>query len=295
MNEEFLIEPKGFKNSLELKYLFEKFGFYQGRFIGQFPKSWRKEVFEHMASLSDVEQSRIRILMDRHKNCLVPSGQSFKPTLSWLENAHQQISDNNYDGVIAASGNPWNYPTIDSVEIDYLQGGQDVRVLASGPNYAKVTCRLLQLSHEIILVDPYIQLNSARCAQVLKNILTTAQQEKCKSWVIWARHKISSMKTEQGYVHMLKKNYLEMLLPGSSLTVKLVNDDQSSEKMHARLMLSTLGGFRFDHGFSEFTENRYVDIAILGKAVHEHHCRWYVDPNSICDFEIIEEHTIKKY
>jgi hypothetical protein len=110
--------------------------------------------------------------------------------------------------------------------------------------------------------------------------------------VIWARYEKAGMKTKQAYAQMLKNRYQSMLLPGSSLTVKLVNDDDSSEKMHARLMLSTLGGFRFDHGFSEFDENRYVDIAILGKSVHNQHCRWYVDPNSVCDFEIVEEHLV---
>jgi hypothetical protein len=292
MNEEFLVEPTGFKSALELKYLLEKFGFYQGRFIGQFPKSWRKDVFEHMGMLSDVEQARIRSLMEQHKSCAVPSGQGFLSNLSWLENAHLQIEQNNFDGLIAASSNAWNYPTVDGVDMDYLRGGQDIRVLASSSNYTKYTRRLLQLSHEIVLVDPYLQLYSSRCEQVLKNILTVAQQGKCRSLVIWARHEKASMKTKQAYEQMLKNSYQNMLLPGSSLTVKLVNDDDSSEKMHARLMLSTLGGFRFDHGFSEFDENRYVDIAILGKAVHEQHCRWYVDPNSVCDFDIVERYLI---
>jgi hypothetical protein len=292
MNEEFLVEPTGFSSALELKYLLEKFGFYQGRFIGQFPKSWRKDVFEHMGSLPDIEQARIRSLIERHKNSLVPSGQGFLPNLSWLENAHQQIEQNNFDGVIAASNNAWNYPTAESVELNYLRGGHDIRVLASSANYTKYTRRLLQLSHEIVLIDPYLKLDSLRCKQVLKNILVVAQQGKCRSLVIWARYEKAGMKTEQAYAQMLKNSYQSILLPNSKLTVKLVNDDDSSEKIHARLMLSTLGGFRFDHGFSEFDENRYVDIAILGETVHEQHCRWYLDPNSVCDFEIVEEHSI---
>lgn len=292
MNEEFLVEPTGFKSAFELKYVLEKFGFYQGRFIGQFPKSWRKEVFEQMISLPDVEQKRIRSLMEQYKNCVVPSGQEFLPNLSWLENAHQQIEQDNFDGIIAATSNTWNYPTLEDVEIDYLRGGHDIRVLASGANYTKYTRRLLQLSHEVVLVDPYLQLYSVRCAQVLKNILTIAQQGKCRSMVIWARHDQASMKTRQAYQQMLEDKYRSKLLKGSTLTVKLVDDHQSSEKMHARLMLSVIGGFRFDHGFSEFNDDRYVDISILGEEVHDQHCRWYLDPGSPCDFDIEEEYTI---
>ncbi len=279
MNEEFLVEPSGFKSAFELKYLLEKFGFYQGRFIAQFPKTWRKSVFQQMNSLSDIEQSRIKRLMEQHKSSLVPSGQSFNRSMSWLENAHRQIEQNNFDGLIAASSNAWNYPTLDSVDMDYLRGGQDIRVLASSTHYTKYTRRLLQLSHEIVLVDPYLQLYNGRCEQVLKNILAVAQDGKCRSFVIWARHEKASMKTKQTYGQMLNNSYLDMLLPGSSLTVKLVNDDSSSEKMHARLMLSTLGGFRFDHGFSEFEHDKYVDIAILSKSVHDQYCCWYLDVN----------------
>ena len=289
MNEEFLVEPTCFNSALELKYLLEKFGFYQGRFIGQFPRSWRKDVFEQMQVLPDVEQARIRSLMEQHKNCLVPSGQEFLADLSWFENAHLQIEQNNFDGLIAAASNARNYPTVDEVDMDYLRGGQDIRILASSANYTKYTRRLLQLSHEIVLVDPYLKLDSRPCAQVIKNLLAVAQQGKCRSFVIWARYEIVSIKN---YAQELKNSYQCMLLPGSSLTVKLVNDNDSSEKMHARLMLSVLGGFRFDHGFSEFNASRYVDIAILGKSVHEQHCRWYLDPNSMCDFDIVEEHRI---
>ena len=51
MNEEFLVEPTGFNNALELKYILEKFGFFQGRFIGQFPKGWKKQIYENMCKL----------------------------------------------------------------------------------------------------------------------------------------------------------------------------------------------------------------------------------------------------
>jgi hypothetical protein len=171
-------------------------------------------------------------------------------------------------------------------------GGHDSRILASSKNYTKITQRLLQLSHEIVLVDPYLKLNSGGCEHVLNEFLVSAQQGKCRSFVIWARDKEAGLKTKAAYRLMLEKNYKPRLMNGTQLTVKLVNDDASSQKMHARLMLSTLGGFRFDHGFSEFDANRYVDIAIIDKKTHDGYCRWYLDPGSPNDFEIVEEHFI---
>lgn len=51
MNEEFLVEPTGFNSALELKYVLEKFGFFQGRFIGKFPKDWKKQIYQNMDKL----------------------------------------------------------------------------------------------------------------------------------------------------------------------------------------------------------------------------------------------------
>ncbi len=292
MNEEFLVEPTGFKNSQDLKYLLEKFGFYQGRFIGQLPKSWIREVYQHMSSLSDIEQAKVRSLMDKNKNYLVPSGQPFQSTLTWLENAHQQVEQQNFAGVIAANANQWNYPTVNDVDEDYLKGGHGIRILASSFNYTRITRRLLQLSPEIVLVDPYLKLDQSCCERVLSEFLTIAQQGKCRSMVIWARRDKVLLNMREPYIQMLERKYKNKLKEGSQITVKLVNDLDSKEKMHPRLMLSTLGGVHFDQGFSEF-DNKYVDIKILDKKTHDHHCRWYLDPASPCDFEIVEEHTVE--
>jgi hypothetical protein len=292
MNEEFLVEPAGFNNALELKYVLEKFGFFQGRFIGQFPKVWIKQIYENMDKLPDLEQARVRILLEKNQDCLVPSGQPFDSTLPWLKNAHQQVEQQNFEGIVAASANEWNYPTFDEVDHDYLMGGHDIRLLASSNNYTKITKRLLQLSHEIVLVDPYLKLYRDGCEQVLNEFLGTAQLGKCRSFVIWARYEEASLKTKEAYFQMLNKKYKPKLMNGAQIIVKLVNDDDSSQKMHARLMLSKLGGFRFDHGFSEFDADRYVDVAIIDRKTHNDYCCWYLDPGSPNDFEIVEEHVV---
>ncbi|MEI7994970.1 MAG: hypothetical protein WCH01_08725 [Methylococcaceae bacterium] len=292
MNEEFLVEPAGFNNALELKYILEKFGFFQGRFIGKFPKDWKKHIYQNMDKLPDIEQARIRNLLDRNQDCLVPSGQPFDSAFPWLKNAHQQIEQQNFEGIVAASANEWNYPTYSEVDHDYLMGGHDIRILASSNNYTKITQRLLQLSPEIVLVDPFLKLYRDGCEQVLNDFLVCAQKGKCRSFVIWARYDEASLKTKAAYTQMLGESYKPKLKNDVKITVKLVNDAASSQKMHARLMLSKLGGFRFDHGFSEFDADRYVDVAIIDRKTHDGYCHWYLDPGSPNDFEIVEEHVV---
>jgi len=86
------------------------------------------------------------------------------------------------------------------------------------------------------------------------------------------------------------------LAKGTKLTVKLVDDKESKNEMHARLMMSSLGGFSFDKGFAEDRNEKYVDIAILDKKTYEDHYKWYLAPpgsGSPNDLGILEEHIVE--
>ncbi len=292
MNKEYIIDPTAFHNAVELKYTLEKFGFAEGRLLVKYPSAWIKNVYEQIQLWPDLEQHRAKRLLDKAREMIVPAGQSYEPSIAWLDNAHNIFDDRKVDGVIASEVNSWGYPTISEIDDDYFDSGRDIRTLGSVENYIKISLRLLQMSHEVAFIDPYLQLDKKGYALVFNEFLKVAQQGKCKLFVIWARHEISAMKSETAYLEMLTRDFKSSLKKGSSLCVKLVDDTNSVEKMHARLMLSKLGGFRFDHGFQAFSDNRNVDIAILDKNTHDHHCKWYLDQGSLNDFKIIEEHYL---
>ena len=292
MNKEYIIDPTAFHNAVELKYTLEKFGFAQGRLLVKYPSAWIKNVYEQIQLWPDLEQHRAKSLLDKARKMIVPAGQSYEPSITWLDNAHNIFDDRKVDGVIASDVNSWGYPTISEIDDDYFDSGRDIRTLCSVENYIKISLRLLQMSQEVAFIDPYLQLEKKGYALVFNEFLKVAQQGKCTSFVAWSRYEKSGMKSQAVYLEMLTRDFKSSLKKGSTLCVKLVDDTNSVEKMHARLMLSTLGGFRFDHGFEAFSDNRNVDIAILDKNTHDHHCKWYLDPGSRNDFQVIEEHLI---
>lgn len=292
MNREFIIDPLSFTNATELKYILEKFGFFQGRLLAKYPSSWIKSVHGKIQSWPDLEKKRAQELLIRTKEMIVPISEPYDPEVQWIDNAQNIFSNKKIDGVIAAEKNTWGFPTILDIEDDYFESGRDIRLNGCATNYAIVSKRLLQMSYEITLVDPYLKLEKKGCARVFKEFLKTAQEGKCKYINIWTRYEISGMKNESAFKQMLLKEYKTLLNKDTELNIKLVDDDNSIEKMHARLMLSKLGGFRFDHGFEEFSDNRNVDISILDKTTHNQHCMWYLDKNSQNDFKVIEEHSL---
>jgi hypothetical protein len=291
MNKEFAVEPTAFENALQLKYILEKFGFYHGRFIVGFPSKWIKQVHEHIQRFPEIEQARARRVLERAKNSIVKSGAvGFEPSLSWLDNVHQVSgADSPFYGVIAANTNSFNYPTVSDIDDAFFGASNDVRIIGNTENYSLVAKRLLQMSNEVVVVDPYLKLYKSEREKVIKNFLAIAQQGKCQKFVFWIREKDAGAKA---YKRMLEEKYKSCLAPKSTMKIMLVDDGNSIEKMHARLLLSTLGGLRFDHGFEEFDDSRRVDVSIVSEQAHDAYCRWYLDPNSMNDFVIVEEHYI---
>lgn len=292
MNKEYVIEPSAFHNAIELKYMLEKFGFLQGRLLVQYPSAWFKNVYDQIQNWPDLEKHKAKIILQKAKESIVPAGQAYEPSITWLENANNIYDAKKIDGVVASEFNAWGFPIIADLDEGYFDSGRDIRFISSVQNYIQVSSRLLQNSHEITLIDPYLGLYKKGYADVINAFIKTGQKGKCKSFVIWARHKLSAMNSKAVYLDMLNREIKPSLSEGSKLRVKLVDDDYSFEKMHTRLMLSKLGGLRFDRGFEAFSDGLYVDIIALDKNTHDHHCKWYLDPDSKNDFKVIEEHLI---
>lgn len=292
MNDEFAIDPTAFENALQFQYVLEKFGFHQGRFIVGLPSKWAKQVHEHIVTFPDLEQARIKRILEKKKQIIFkPGGLGFDPQLEWAENVNRASNLTSFQGVLAAKPNRFSYPTLQEIDDSFFGASFDVRVEGTADNYSTVAKRLLQSSHEIVIVDPYLRLNRPACEVVIKHFLNAAQQNgSAKHFVFWTREDKANIK---GYKRLLEERYKSYLSPKSTLKVRLVDDSHSIEKMHARLLLSSLGGLRFDHGFEHFDDGRRVDISLITQQAHDAHCKWYLDVNPTNDFNIIEEHVIE--
>jgi hypothetical protein len=291
MNEEFAIEPSAFNNSMEMRYVMEKFGFDKGKFIVSIPSKWTKKVYEHIQSFPEVEQAKAKRILHKYKNSLVNTdGFSYDPSNAWVGNIQRASLSLPIKGIIAAEQNSHSYPTIEEIDDDFFGISNDIRIESGVDNYAAIARRLLEASNEIVIVDPYFNLSKPTCEIVLKRFLSIAQNSsKQKFFVIWARDAESGMK---GYKKMLQNKYKESLLPKSTLTVNLVDDAYSIQKMHARLLFSLLGGLRFDYGFEAFPDRRIVDISLVTSHSLDSYLDWYTGTASKNDFNILEQHVI---
>jgi len=294
MNDEFAVEPTAFGNAFELKYLLEKFGFHNGRFIVSFPSKWIRQAYEHAQDFPEVEQARVKRLLDTYKKTvLISSGMNYDKSKTWPVNVKNIIGEGtaHFKGVIASDSNKFGYPTLNEVDADFFGTSLGLRILGTTENYVLIAKRLLQMSHEIAIVDPYLKMNDPKRKNVIQAFLEIGQKGNCYIFIILARYERSCMKTPQAFKKMLIQDYRPFLKPKTELVVKLIDDGNSVEKMHSRFILSELGGIVFDRGFDEFP-GQYVDLAVMSEQIQDHHCRYLLDPNAKNDFQIIEEHPI---
>jgi len=81
------------------------------------------------------------------------------------------------------------------------------------------------------------------------------------------------------------------LRPGCEVEMLLVEDEQKRDKMHGRYLLSIKGGIRFDQGFQQLPEGRFVDVGPVGKKVHSDLLDIYFDGKH--DMSVVEKLAFK--
>jgi hypothetical protein len=106
MIKEFALDPDVLTTWPNFRYFVEKFGVGQGRLIAQFPKQWKKLVYEAASKVSrDVELKRIEERLSQlDSNILLRKGRAGGDHgSSWLERAIVEHIRDPFAGIIAAA------------------------------------------------------------------------------------------------------------------------------------------------------------------------------------------------
>jgi hypothetical protein len=294
MNEDFAIEPTAFRDVRDLKYALEKFGFSQGRFLAAYPAKWLKLVYEHMDSFPDVERKRAIALLAKYKDDrIVRRGLEFAPHRPWCNNATDQVRQGLLtDAFVAVGQAETGLKTIDDMSEEILGDSRSVRIPAKAVEYQKVARRLIEMSAEIRLVDPYLKVMERKRWTVLLKFLSVAASCQCISIVVFARHKEYEKYKEykkwddHRAADTLRRQLKEYASAGVSIKIHLVNDDSSPHKMHARYLLSRKGGLQFDKGFEEVDTEQFVTVDALSDAMLDLLYQLYWDGGH--QFEVVE-------
>lgn len=291
MNDLFAIEPTAFEDHKDLKYLLSKFGFYEGRFIAEYPNSWIKQVYSHLDKLPDIERSRAMDLLKRFRDGrIISSGLPWIDQKDWLGNVISLKEDQKIADAIVARSHTGKFqsPDLDDSYFEENWDSRQSKVMSDADGYASAASMMLRLSHEVAIVDPYIFKNKYQIGlvKVLKKFADTARTGKCKRFIIFTM--VDSETTTGAMVERWVNNCLiDAYNLGIQISLYLLQDiDQAGADDHARYLVSAKGAMFFDKGFIEERVPRLRTVGFLNKQMHDVLRNQYLESEDSLPFKI---------
>ena len=181
MLHEFALEPTVMSTWERFRYFFEKFGVECGRLISQFPKKWKRMVIEACKEHGTKRTKFVERLRGINSK-LIQSGRPYDGELDWLENAETQHITKPFHAIISISNPRKQLFVLIDDELDetnplwYVKRGDSIPRAAE--DIASCCATLLQISTEILFIDPNFDPTALRWRKPLELLMDDACQGK---------------------------------------------------------------------------------------------------------------------
>ena len=171
----------------------------------------------------------------------------------------------------------------------------DELITTDPDEFVRVCRTLLVISPELVLVDPYLDICNTYISAIVESLLAVTAKGKATQLRIWARTK-AVINHDKGVTVGAIRGALDRIVTAAPLpkgflvSLRLVDDARSLDRMHARYLMSIKGGVRFDQGFQKLPKGRRVDVGPIGVKTHQELLDLYFNGKN--DLRI--EHTLSK-
>ena len=195
----------------------------------------------------------------------------------WLSNAEaQQLASNPFRAIIAST-NPRGHPTVllagEVEDSDPLWEVSREECIERSPQaLAKCASKLLRISREILILDPYFDPQIARWRATLQEILAKADLT-TRAMKRLELHSSSQRSGTTDHWTGECRSWLPRLIPhGVTLRVVRWTQRPHGEKIHPRYILTEIGGIRYDVGIDEGRQGETTDVSLLDLVLYRQ--RW---------------------
>lgn len=273
MIHEFAVEPEVMATWEHFRLLWEDFGVSRGRFLVEYPKDWRKRVYDVVDRLSKpIRANAIKSKIGDHSMRLArlvgPAGRTFTPG-KWLDNALQQQESarpfraivTGQDGLertdvlhatdFARDEEPWAAPT-------------QRKCARTAEALTDAVLGMLCHSAELLLVDRHFDATEPRFTRPF-GMMVAAR-------TAWKRLELHTALRPSQKLPALTGKYTRCLAPlvpsGTELKVVLWPGLPDGERLHPRFVLTERGGMHFDYGLDEgHSSNETTLVSLLEHSV----------------------------
>jgi hypothetical protein len=274
MIKRYAVEPLALRRWEDFRYVMEKLGFDEGRVLVTVPKKWIRQLLNSLGSVGDIERARFTTRLQRYKqDRMIPSGSPYDSSQTWIGNASALESVGIIDKILISEetlGSEENiaYPTPSAIDDSFFDNSREIRCANTAENLVASASILLEVSEEVILVDPYFRFDNKGCMKTLAEFakhVSRAGRSQCIS--IFTSSDFAPKGSQQAVGFALRK-VLPIVRDGFIIRVHLVDRENTSCGFHARYLLTTKGGIRYDKGFCSTDSAELVDISLLDQRMH---------------------------
>lgn len=270
MNEWYSADPKSFATSREMEFFLRQFGPETGRYLMSLPADWRQSVVKGFPPES-LERKRAVDAIGRalqrgvlFSSASVPEAQDHK---SWIALAKDYFLSKPtlIEAYIARTSElsttalPDSMPAVSYDDFHLAPSAQET-IKAQPAEFARISERLVNMAHEIVLVDPYLDLNRDDNYSVVSEMLSKRAASRPTTVDFWVRASEVSPRKEIEE----RARELQGLKDGKgelSIVVRAVDDARAADRLHARYLLTSRGAIMVDQGFQRLNRGRTTPVS----------------------------------
>jgi hypothetical protein len=247
MFREYALDPALISSWDRARFFLDSFGPWKGRFLAEYPRQWKKMVFQGL-SCPDVEKKRITERLrqlDRRVFSARPNA-PYDGTHSWLDNAETEHRRSPFAAIIAAvaSGSPH---VLDGTEVDDSNDLWRVDaglLLERDPNaFVQALRLLLAASRRVVIIDPYFRADQDEKTRPLIAFCNAADPA--------ATVEVHFADAKRGYGVCMQDatRALPRILPaGVEVTLHCWKERAGGPRLHNRYLITEIGGVEFGDG-----------------------------------------------
>lgn len=267
MLKEYAVQPELLSSWPAFRYLSDKLGYGRGRVIAEYPKKWRKMVYESLGDCMPMERKRIEAGLIKLRSALYPRPfDKWDKDKVWLDNAIEEHAKRPFSAIIAQD-NP--HGVVDVIreadldeEVEPWKAERQRRIERTATEMVACAEMLLRNAKEILFVDPRFRPGEPRFKRSLQALLQIIAERPpdipVRRIEIHTGHKTAGTKV---FFDTECRRHLQPIIP-CGMQIRLIRWDQNY--LHNRFILTEYGGLQFatgldDHNSSALTHD-IVDL-----------------------------------
>lgn len=298
---EFAIEPAVLSTWDNFRYFIDRVGVEHGRLIAQFPKSWKRLVYEALTEFRGT--TRMAVVEERLRRldpAITKSRRPYDGSREWLVNAEaQQTGNSPFDAIIACSNPRKNTAVLVATDVSdetpRWAVPRERKIARRALDLATAASSLISCSREILLVDPHFNPWEPRWreafAAVCKALETTRQPPTRTELHVSAWRPDGQPKWDVHEFCRECTRRLAVSVPaGLRIRIVIWKQKAGGERIHGRYVLTERGGIRFEGGLDPGSDGETTDVSLLTRQLYDE--RWKDYNETSTTFELQREHYV---